>query len=156
MRWHALAPDASVVLSNAGFLTRLFAKNAVNVCVRVRLTVGFSDRPDGKRGDTVFQDGRLDSAPLWQTLVSMSDTLTLGKRRTIRFSKEDDSRIEAQAQAQKRSVSEVIRETVRQSLHGEEPCAGDWILQVAKSPPPKARTDPASVAFRQSYKERHP
>ena len=85
----------------------------------------------------------------------MSDTLTLGKRRTIRFSKEDDSRIEAQAQAQKRSVSEVIRNTVRQSLHGEEPSAGDWILQVSNIPPPKARTDPASVAFRQSYEERH-
>ena len=97
----------------------------------------------------------LDSAHLWQTVATMSDTLTLGKRRTIRFSKEDDARIEAQAQAQKRSVSEVIRATVRQSLHGDEPSAGDWILQVATIPPPKARTDPASVAFRQSYKERH-
>ena len=79
----------------------------------------------------------------------------MGKRRTIRFSKADDARIEAQAQAQKCSVSEVIRATVRQSLHGEDPCAGDWSLQVANSPAPKARTDPASVAFRQRYQERH-
>ena len=85
----------------------------------------------------------------------MADTLTLGRRRTVRFSREDDARLEAHAQAEQRPVSEVIREAVRQLPQAAQTSAGEWILSVAQSPAPKLRDDPASAAFRAAYTRRH-
>ncbi len=86
----------------------------------------------------------------------MADTITLGKRRTIRFTREDDQRLEAQAQAKKRSVSEIIRDTVRQSFHGEEMSAGDWIIAAGQTPAPPASPSPERLAFRKAYHKRNP
>ena len=43
----------------------------------------------------------------------MSDTLILGKRRTVRFTSEIDRLLEAKASAENKSVSDIIRVSVK-------------------------------------------
>ena len=84
----------------------------------------------------------------------MSDTNTLGKRRTVRFEARIDGLISARAEAEKKSISRVIRDSVIAGLQTGGMTAGDWILSVADN---KARSASAErLAFRKKYRERHP
>jgi hypothetical protein len=83
----------------------------------------------------------------------MSDTTTLGKRRTVRFEARIDGLISARAEAEKKSISRVIRDSVIAGLQTGGMTAGDWILSVADN---KARPASAErLAFRKKYRERH-
>jgi len=83
----------------------------------------------------------------------MSDTNTLGKRRTVRFEARIDGLIATRAEAEKKSISRVIRDSVIAGLQTGGMTAGDWILSVADS---KARSASAErLAFRKKYRERH-
>jgi hypothetical protein len=82
----------------------------------------------------------------------MSDTI-LGKRRTVRFEARTDGLISARAEAEKKSISRVIRDSVIAGLQTSGMTAGDWILSVADN---KARSASAErLAFRKKYRERH-
>jgi len=82
----------------------------------------------------------------------MSDTI-LGKRRTVRFEARIDGLISARAEAEKKSISRVIRDSVIAGLQTGGITAGDWILSVADN---KARSASAErLAFRKKYRERH-
>ena len=82
----------------------------------------------------------------------MSDTI-LGKRRTVRFEARLDGLISARAEAEKKSISRVIRDSVIAGLQTGGMTAGDWILSVAAN---KARPASAErLAFRKKYRERH-
>ena len=83
----------------------------------------------------------------------MSDTMTLGKRRTVRFAAEVDRLIAARAEAENKPVSEIIRVSVLAALQAGGMTAGDWISSMADKP---ARpVSPERLAFRKKYRERH-
>ena len=83
----------------------------------------------------------------------MSDTMTLGKRRTVRFAAEIDRLIAARAEAENKPVSEIIRISVLVGLQTGGMTAGDWINSMAdRSARPAS---PERLAFRKKYKERH-
>jgi hypothetical protein len=85
----------------------------------------------------------------------MSDTETLGKRRTVRFSPALDRLLEAKASKTGKTVSELIRDSVSGDLeHGGE-TATEWILNVARRPVRRAKADPARDEFRRAHEERH-
>ncbi len=86
---------------------------------------------------------------------NMAASNTLGKRRTVRFSIEDDRRIEAFAHMVNKPVSEIIREKVIQSIPEGGKTASEWILDTAKTPAPQHRPDASRDAFRKAYTERH-
>jgi hypothetical protein len=83
----------------------------------------------------------------------MSDIKTLGKRRTIRFESELDRLLSAKAALEKKSVSRLIRDSVRASFKEKGQTPGEWILSVADNPPRPPSTD--RLAFRKKYRERH-
>lgn len=85
----------------------------------------------------------------------MSDALTLGKRRTVRFSEAIDRLLEARASAENKSVSDIIRGSVKAGIESGESSAGSWILSVAKGRSPRA-AGPERVAFQKRYRKRHP
>jgi len=99
------------------------------------------------------QDVRLTKAVDVRHYYIMSDTNTLGKRRTVRFEARIDGLISARAEAEKKSISRVIRDSVIAGLQTGGMTAGDWILSVADN---KARSASAErLAFRKKYRERH-
>lgn len=83
----------------------------------------------------------------------MADTLTLGKRRTVRFSTKIDRLLESHAAAENKSVSVLIRDSVVAGLQSGGMTAGEWILSVAKNPP--RPPSPERLAFRKRYIARH-
>lgn len=86
--------------------------------------------------------------------IVMSDTMTLGKRRTVRFASEIDRLIATRAAVENKSISDIIRVSVLLGLHTGEVSAGDWVASAAK----KRVLRPASperLAFRKRYRERH-
>jgi hypothetical protein len=83
----------------------------------------------------------------------MADTLTLGKRRTVRFSHKIDRLLKSRAAAENKSVSVVIRDSVVASLQDGGMTAGEWILSVANNPP--RFSSPERLAFRKKYLARH-
>lgn len=83
----------------------------------------------------------------------MSDKIVLGKRRTVRFEAKVDGLLAAKAAAEKKSVSELIRDSVLANLQGENLTAADWILSVAGNP--SGPDSPERQAFRKKYLERH-
>jgi hypothetical protein len=83
----------------------------------------------------------------------MSDTMTLGKRRTVRFAAEIDRQIAARAAEENKPVSEIIRLSVLAGLNTDGQTAGDWIISVADKPVRPA--SPARLAFRKKYRARH-
>ena len=96
---------------------------------------------------------RLTKASYVRHYYIMSDTNTLGKRRTVRFEARIDGLISARAEAEKKSISRVIRDSVIAGLQTGGITAGDWILSVADN---KARSASAErLAFRKKYRERH-
>ena len=86
-------------------------------------------------------------------MICMSDTGTLGKRRTIRFESELDRLLSAKAAVEKKSVSRLIRDSVRAAFKEKKQTPGEWILSVADNPPRPA--GPERLAFRKKYRERH-
>jgi len=100
-----------------------------------------------------LQAVRLTEAGYVRHYYIMSDTNTLGKRRTVRFEARIDGLISARAEAEKKSISRVIRDSVIAGLQTGGMTAGDWILSVADN---KARSASAErLAFRKKYRERH-
>lgn len=86
-------------------------------------------------------------------MFHMSDTSTLGKRRTIRFESELDRLLSARAAAEKKTVSHLIRDSVRAAFNEKRQTPGEWILSVAANPP--RPPSPERLAFRKKYRERH-
>lgn len=84
----------------------------------------------------------------------MSDTMTLGKRRTVRFASEVDRLIASRAAVENKSISDIIRVSVLAGLHTGEISAGDWVTGVAKKSSPRPAS-PERKAFRKRYQERH-
>ena len=84
----------------------------------------------------------------------MSDTMTLGKRRTVRFASAVDRRLAARAAGENKSISDIIRDSVLTGLQTGEASAGKWILNAAQKLAPRAAS-PARLAFRKAYKARH-
>ena len=84
----------------------------------------------------------------------MSDTLTLGKRRTVRFSEKIDRLLEAKASAENKSVSDIIRVSVKATVETGEGSAGHWILSATKGRSPRAASA-ERAAFQKRYKQRH-
>ena len=84
----------------------------------------------------------------------MSDTLTLGKRRTVRFTSEIDRLLESKASAENKSVSDIIRVSVKAGIESGEGSAGNWILSATKGRSPRAAS-PERVAFQKRYRQRH-
>ena len=83
----------------------------------------------------------------------MSDTISIGKRRTVRFDSETDRLISARAAEENKPVSVIIRDSVGAGLQTGGMTAGEWLKSVAKHP---ARpTSPERLAFRKKYLERH-
>lgn len=85
----------------------------------------------------------------------MSDTMTLGKRRTVRFASELDRLIASRAAVENKSISEIIRLSVLAGLRTGEISAGEWIRTAAKNVSPRPAS-PERLAFRKKYQERHP
>ena len=83
----------------------------------------------------------------------MSDTRTLGKRRTVRFSAEIDRLISARAEEENKPVSEIIRDSVVAGLQTGGMTAAEWINSVADNPSRPA--SPERLAFRKKYRARH-
>lgn len=84
----------------------------------------------------------------------MSDTMTLGRRRTVRFASEVDRLIASRAAVENKSISDIIRVSVWAGLHTGEISAGNWIISAAKKRSPR-RASPERLAFRKRYQERH-
>jgi hypothetical protein len=84
----------------------------------------------------------------------MADTMTLGKRRTIRFSHQLDRWLESRAAAEHKTVSDFIRATVATEMANGGQTAGEWLLQAAKKYKPRP-ADAARIAFQKAYKARH-
>ena len=85
----------------------------------------------------------------------MSDTTTLGRRRTVRFAPEVDRLIASRAAVENKSISDIIRVSVLAGLHTGETSAGDWVTSAAKKRSPRP-ANPERRAFRKRYRERHP
>ena len=83
----------------------------------------------------------------------MSDAMTLGRRRTVRFAADIDRQIAARAAAENKPVSEIIRASVLAGLQMDGVTAGDWIVSLADEPARPA--SPARQAFRKKYLARH-
>ncbi len=83
----------------------------------------------------------------------MADTMTLGKRRTVRFSHKIDRLLESRAAAENKSVSVLIRDSVVAGLQSGGMTAGEWILSVANNSP--RPSSPERLAFRKKYLARH-
>jgi predicted DNA-binding protein len=79
----------------------------------------------------------------------------LGKSRTVRLPATIDGRLQARAAKTGKSVSELIRQTVEAEYSQDLDTAGDWVLKLAKEPPPRAATRPDRKAFQEAYRKRH-
>ena len=84
----------------------------------------------------------------------MSDTMQLARPRSIRFTRQTDSLLEAEAARHGKTVSELVREKLEANL-GETKTAGDILLEMASHPPRKCAKSNDREAFRKSYGERH-
>jgi hypothetical protein len=84
----------------------------------------------------------------------MSDTMTLGKRRTVRFAPDVDRLIATRAEVENKSISDIIRVSVLAGLHTGEISAGEWVKDAAKKRVPRPAS-PERLAFRKRYRERH-
>ena len=84
----------------------------------------------------------------------MSDKLTLGKRRTVRFSEAIDRLLEARSSAESKSVSDIIRDSVKAGIESGEGSAGNWILSAAQERSPRA-AGPERAAFQKRHRKRH-
>ena len=84
----------------------------------------------------------------------MSDTILLGKRRTVRFTAAVDRLLESVAAQKNRSVSDIIRLSVQTGIENRDTTAGDWVLGAASRRRPR-RADAARLAFQKKWKERH-
>jgi hypothetical protein len=85
----------------------------------------------------------------------MADTLTLGKRRTVRFSSTVDRLLESRAAVENKPVSTLIRDSVVAGLQAGNLTAGEWILRAAKGRPRHRAGTPADIEFQKLYRERH-
>ena len=85
----------------------------------------------------------------------MADTLTLGKRRTVRFSHKIDRLLESRAVAENKSVSVLIRDSVVAGLQSGGMTAGEWILRAARGRARRRASTPADLEFQKRYRERH-
>ena len=85
----------------------------------------------------------------------MSDTLTLGKRRTVRFSSKIDRLLESRAAAENKSISGLIRDSVVAGLQSGGMTAGEWILSAAQGRARRPAKTPADIEFQRRYRERH-
>jgi hypothetical protein len=78
----------------------------------------------------------------------------LGKRRTVRFSEEIDRLLEAKAAAESKSISDIIRVSVKAGIESGEGSAGSWILSATQGRSPRD-AGPERVAFQKRYRKRH-
>lgn len=101
------------------------------------------------------KDAGLTNAVYVRHYAVMSDTMTPGKRRTVRFSSEIDRLIASRAAVENKSISDIIRISVLAGLHTGEVSAGEWIRTAAKNVSPRPPS-PERLAFRKKYRERHP
>ena len=85
----------------------------------------------------------------------MADTLTLGKRRTVRFSSKLDRLLESRAAAENKPISVLIRDSVAAGLRDGGMTAGEWILSAAKGRARRPANTPADIEFQKRYRERH-
>ena len=85
----------------------------------------------------------------------MADTLTLGKRRTVRFSSKLDRLLESRAAAENKPISVLIRDSVVAGLQTGNMTAGEWILNAAKGRARRPANTPADIEFQKRYRERH-
>jgi hypothetical protein len=83
----------------------------------------------------------------------MADIMTLGRRRTVRFSSTVDRLLESRAAVENKPVSVLIRDSVVAGLQTGGMTAGEWILSVANNPP--RPSSPERLAFRKKYLARH-
>jgi hypothetical protein len=100
------------------------------------------------------KDAGLTNAVYVRHYVVMSDTMTPGKRRTVRFASEIDRLIASRAAVENKSISDIIRISVLAGLHTGEVSAGEWIRTAAKNVSPRPPS-PERLAFRKKYRERH-
>ncbi len=85
----------------------------------------------------------------------MADILTLGRRRTVRFSSTVDRLLASRAAAENKPVSALIRDSVVASLQAGNLTAGEWILRAAKGRARRRAATPADIEFQKLYRERH-
>ena len=85
----------------------------------------------------------------------MADTLTLGKRRTVRFSYKIDRLLKSRAAAENKSVSVLIRDSVVANLQAGGMPAGEWILSAAEGRARRRADTPEDIEFQKRYRERH-
>jgi hypothetical protein len=62
--------------------------------------------------------------------------------------------LEARASAESKSVSDIIRDSVKAGIESGESSAGSWILSAAQGRSPRA-AGPERVAFQKRHRKRH-